>query len=189
MLDPVRPAAVAVHAGAVPLPGRIEIRDLDDAAQVAGAVRVAASAVPEVLPERRGVVPAVAGVVRHELGEPIPLPATVDALKDQVIAADQSQQVTEQRRRRPLRRGLAAVSADDRGQGAQVRPLANTGPVITQPSPAQATPAAAARTSAERRIAERAVARAPWQVSGRSRDRARARPASRASVCSWRLAY
>src|SRR5262249_47867758 len=31
VLDPVRPASVVVEARAVPLPGRVEIRDLDDA--------------------------------------------------------------------------------------------------------------------------------------------------------------
>jgi len=44
---------VAVHAGAVPLAGRIEVRDLDDAAQVAGAVGITAGlAVPVVHPVR-----------------------------------------------------------------------------------------------------------------------------------------
>ena len=42
------------------------------------------------------------------------------ALEEHVIAADQSRQVTEQGRRQPFGRELAAVIADDPGQGAQV---------------------------------------------------------------------
>jgi hypothetical protein len=50
-VGPLRPVNVGVHAGAVPLPGRVEVRNLHDAAQVASAVRITAGlAVPLVLP-------------------------------------------------------------------------------------------------------------------------------------------
>src|SRR5690348_13336811 len=120
MLVPVGLAAVLVHAGAVPLPGRVEIRDQHVAAQVAGVLGVAAGAVPVVGPERRLVELGVVGFGRQGLPEPVRLPAAVGAREDHQIAADQSQQVTEQGRYHPLGRGLAAVAADDRGQGAQV---------------------------------------------------------------------
>jgi hypothetical protein len=42
VLDALRPVQVAVHAGAVPLTGRVEVRDRDDRAQVPGPVGVAA---------------------------------------------------------------------------------------------------------------------------------------------------
>ena len=90
MLVPVGLAAVLVHAGAVPLPGRVEIRDLDDAAQVAGALGVAARAVPVVGPERRLVKFGVVGFDRNGLPEPVDLPAAVGAAEDHEIAADQS---------------------------------------------------------------------------------------------------
>jgi hypothetical protein len=38
MLRPQGPVILAVHAGGVPLPRRVEVRDLHDGAQVAGAV-------------------------------------------------------------------------------------------------------------------------------------------------------
>src|SRR2546423_2816718 len=120
MLDPVGLAAELVQAGAVPLPGRVEIRDLHEATQIAGAVRVAARTAPVVLPERRAVVLAVVVFGGGELPEPVRLPAAVVTLEEQVIAADQSQQVTEQGRRHPVGGGLAAVIADDPRQGAQV---------------------------------------------------------------------
>src|SRR5690348_3490449 len=120
MLVPVGLAAVLVRAGAVPLPGRVEIRDLDDAAQVAGALGVTAGAVPVVRPERRLVKFGVVGFGRNGLPEPVHLPAAVGAAEDHEIAADQSEQVTEQGRRQPLGRGFAAVIADDPRQGAQV---------------------------------------------------------------------
>ena len=94
MLDPRRPVDVAVHAGAVPLPGRVEVRDPYDAAQVAAAVRVAGGfTVPVVgpvplipalapglicgvvgrnrdfLPEPQRMASAVEALERHELGE------------------------------------------------------------------------------------------------------------------------
>ena len=40
MLDPLWPVNVGVHAGAVPLSGRVEVRDLYDTAQVPGAEAV-----------------------------------------------------------------------------------------------------------------------------------------------------
>ena len=42
MLDPLRPENIGVLAGAVPLPRGVEIRGFDDAAQVAGALGIAA---------------------------------------------------------------------------------------------------------------------------------------------------
>lgn len=75
VLDSVRPEGVVVEAGAVPLPGRVEIRDLDDAAQVAAAVRVAADAVPVVLPARRGV-DAYAPTPAAFLGPPAAYPTS-----------------------------------------------------------------------------------------------------------------
>jgi hypothetical protein len=51
MLDSLRPVVIAVHAGGMPLPGRVEVRDRQHAAQVAGAVGITArQAVPAVLP-------------------------------------------------------------------------------------------------------------------------------------------
>jgi hypothetical protein len=66
-------------------------------------------------PERRLVELGVVGFGRHCLPEPVHLPAAVGAREDHEIAADQSQQVTEQGRRHPFGRGLAAVIADDPG--------------------------------------------------------------------------
>src|ERR1043165_8279061 len=123
MLVPVGLAAVLVHAGAVPLPGRVEVRDQHVATQVAGALGVAAGAVPVVGPERRLVELGVVGFGRHGLPEPVHSLAAVGAREDREIAADQSQQVSEQGRRQPfgpVSRGFAAVIADDPRQGAQV---------------------------------------------------------------------
>ena len=54
VLHPLRPVNVGVHGGAVPLPRRVEVRDLYDAAQVPGAVGITERlAVPVVLPVRR----------------------------------------------------------------------------------------------------------------------------------------
>ena len=62
VLDSLRPENIGVHAGAVPLPRGVEVRGFDDAAQVAGALGIAAElavpvAGPEALPERRVRVP------------------------------------------------------------------------------------------------------------------------------------
>src|SRR6185312_7280684 len=167
MLVPVGPVAVLVHAGAVPLPGRVEIRHLHVAAQVAGALGVAAGAVPVVGPERRLVKFGVVGFDRNGLPEPVHLPAAVGAAEDHEIAADQSEQVTEQRRRQPLGRGFAAVIADDPRQGAQV-PSAGCYRAShhTILPPVQVTPAAAARTSAECRMADTDGTWTSWLVSG-----------------------
>src|SRR5947207_1046304 len=130
MLVPVGLGAVLVHAGAVPLPGRVEIRDLDGAAQVAGALGVAAGAVPVVGPERRLVKFGVVGFDRNGLPEPVHLPAAVGAAEDHEIAADQSEQVTEQRRRQPLGRRVAAVTLavmTGRGSGPAAAPGAGPG--------------------------------------------------------------
>ena len=82
MLDPVRPVEVAVHARAVPLPGRVEIRDLDDTAQVAGALGITAGlAVPPVLPVRRvpfDCLEVVAAWSRDALQGPVRLPHAVE---------------------------------------------------------------------------------------------------------------
>src|SRR6516162_11422886 len=52
MLVPLRPEDIPVHASAVPLPRGVEIRDLHDAAQVAGALGIAAElALPMAGPE------------------------------------------------------------------------------------------------------------------------------------------
>src|SRR6202035_342589 len=119
---PVRPTAVLVHAGTVPLPGRVEIRDPHQAPLVAGALGVAARGVPVVAPERRDVELGVVGFDRPSLPEPVQLQAAVGTREIQQIAADQSEQVIEQGRRQSLGRGFAAVIPDDSRQDAQVPP-------------------------------------------------------------------
>ena len=169
MLVPVGLAAVLVRAGAVPLPGRVEIRDLDDAAQVAGALGVAARAAPVVLPERRDVKFGVVGFDRQGLPEPVDLPAAVGAREDHEIAADQSEQVTEQRRRQPLSRRFAAVIADDPRQGAQV-PSAGCYRASSSRHPPPGPGYSGCGRQDIRRTADGRdhPARTPWQVSGRS---------------------
>jgi hypothetical protein len=66
-------------------------------------------------PERRLVELGVVGFGRHGLPEPVHPPAAVGAREDREIAADQSQQVTEQGWHHPFGRGFAAVIADDPG--------------------------------------------------------------------------
>ena len=101
MLDPLRPDAVAVHTGAVPLPYRVEVRGLDDAAQVADAERVAAGlAVPVMGPEHPGPVLGdyeIVGVC--VLQTDMNLPPDVVALKRYSLAADLPHQVGQQGRR------------------------------------------------------------------------------------------
>src|SRR5205085_1172587 len=88
MLVPVGLGAVLVHAGAVPLPGRVEIRDQHVAAQVAGVLGVATGAVPVVGPERRLVELGVVGFGRQGLPEPVQTPAAVGTREDHEIAQD-----------------------------------------------------------------------------------------------------
>jgi hypothetical protein len=83
MLDSRQADSVAVHAGGMPLPGRVEVRDLRDAAQVAGSVGIAAGVagrvvVPELL---RTSVPEDVIVIHWDVVyEPVLLPTAVDAL-------------------------------------------------------------------------------------------------------------
>jgi|SRR5690348_634886 len=81
MLRPKGPVIVAVYAGGVPLPGRVEVRDLHDGAQVAGAVGVAAEfAVPVLLPVRSLQILGPRSIDAPSiLLEPIRLPVAVQA--------------------------------------------------------------------------------------------------------------
>ena len=135
MLVPLRPEDIAVHAGAVPLSRGVEIRDLHDAAQVAGALGIAAEpalpvAGPEARPLRRVPVPVleclefVVAWSRDRLQDRIRLPPAVGAVEGDAVAADLVLQVGQQGRRQPFPvRQIGAVLADDSRQGAQV-PLA-----------------------------------------------------------------
>jgi hypothetical protein len=100
MLESRRTESVAVHAGGMPLPGRVEVRDLRDAAQVAGAVGIAAGvAGPVVVPEllRTGVPDDVKVILHRDVvSEPVLLPTAVKAHNRQAIAGDQAQEVIEQ---------------------------------------------------------------------------------------------
>ena len=106
------------------MPGRVEVRDLHDGAQVAGAVGVAADfAVPVLLPERPLHVlgPRSKGIDAPKiLLEPIRLPVAVHASDLHLIAADLVFQVSQQGQWQPLRREIGAVVADDPRQGVQV---------------------------------------------------------------------
>src|SRR5689334_3191472 len=80
MLDSRRAHSVAIHASGMPLPDREEIRDLRDAAQVAGAVGIAAGvAGPVVVPEllRTGVPGHGEPKFREVVSEPGLLPTAV----------------------------------------------------------------------------------------------------------------
>src|SRR5580693_1802805 len=109
MLYPVGPVIVAVHAGAVPLPRGVEIRGFDDAAQVAGALGIAADlalpmAGPEALPQRRVPVPVtvvecfefVVARNRDRLQDRIRLPPAVLPVEGDTFAADLVLQVGQQ---------------------------------------------------------------------------------------------
>jgi hypothetical protein len=82
----------------MPLPGRIEIRDLDDAAQVAGPVGIAARlAVPVVLPVRRlQVLNHGVAAARDGLKQPRFPPLAVETLERDDVAADLVHQVGQQ---------------------------------------------------------------------------------------------
>jgi hypothetical protein len=124
MLDSRQADSVAVHAGGMPLSGRVEVRDLRDAAQVAGAVGIAAGvAGPVVVPELlRTSVPEDVIVIHWDVvSEPVLLPTAVDAHKRQEIAGDQAQEVIEQRGWQPFPRWqVGPVIGDDGRQRAQV---------------------------------------------------------------------
>jgi hypothetical protein len=99
VLDPQWPVAICVRAGGVLFPGRVEIRDLDDAAQVAGALWVAAGQViPVVLPERlnrrlKKVLTDIGEVERVFLPESVRVTGAVVADESQPIPADMAHQV------------------------------------------------------------------------------------------------
>ncbi len=84
--------------------GRVEVGRLDDAAKVAGALRIAAVALPEVVPERlvlrvRRVLPVEARTVFlvEVLRENYPvLPEVEVVVDDPVVAGDQSSEAPEQ---------------------------------------------------------------------------------------------
>jgi hypothetical protein len=62
VIDPLRPDAVDVHARAVPLSCRVEVRSLDDAVQVAGdGSHAAEAAIPVMAPEQ--LIPALGHIV------------------------------------------------------------------------------------------------------------------------------
>ena len=90
MFDAAWPVKVVVHAGGMPLPGRVEVCDCHDAAQVTAAVGVAARlAVPVMLPLRPvQVLPPVGIDGRKGLRKPVRLSAAVYAEKCQCVAAD-----------------------------------------------------------------------------------------------------
>ena len=94
MLDPIGAEHLGIHGGAVPLPGRVEVRDRGDAAHVAGAVGVgAADAVPVELPVQLfivGIVDCVVAAGREALGEPSGLPEGVLAEELQLVSKPQA---------------------------------------------------------------------------------------------------
>ena len=139
VLDPAAMDNVVVHAGAVPLPGRVEVRDLCDAAQVAGAVRVAAGfAGPEiVVPERlRAGFPASVAVARRDvLPQPLLLPGAVEAEERYQIAGDQVRQVTEQGRCQAFGWGSPRSSLTIPARVRRSRSLDVTMAVMAPPSP------------------------------------------------------
>jgi hypothetical protein len=106
----------------MPLPGRVEIRDLDDAAQVTGPVWMTAHlALPVELPVHLGVRNHGLAAVLHELRGPRFLPPAVETREHDDIAADLAHQVGQQRFRQPSANGqVCAVLADDGRQGTQV---------------------------------------------------------------------
>src|SRR5215472_5276951 len=80
---------VAVHAGAAPLPLRVEVRQLDHAAQVAAEVGVTAGhAVPVVSPEHPVIFRAVAVPGRDALAKPCHLLAAIQSREPQRVTAD-----------------------------------------------------------------------------------------------------
>src|SRR6516165_9576727 len=105
MLVPLRPEDIPVHASAVPLPRGVEIRDLHDAAQVAGALGIAAElALPMAGPEALllrwvPVLECLEFVVvgsRDHLQVRIRSPPAVAAVEGDVVAADLVLQVGQQ---------------------------------------------------------------------------------------------
>ena len=106
------------------MPGRVEVRDLHDTAQVSGPIGVTAwLAVPVDAAQCTGslfLMPGVVGI-RDGLHEPSLLPLAVEALKGDGVAADLSHQLSQQGQRQPFAvRQVGTVLADDARQGAQV---------------------------------------------------------------------
>ena len=176
MLVPLRPENIGVLAGAVPLPRGVEIRGFDDAAQVAGALGIAADlalpmAGPEALPERRVPVPVlkclefVVAWNRDRLQDRIRLPPAVAPVEGDTFAADLVLQVGQQGQRKALLpvRQIGPVLTDDGRQGAQV-PVADRHRSHHEAPPDYVTPAAPVWISAERRIAAGTQARTHWHL-------------------------
>ena len=170
------------------MPGRVEVRDLHDGAQIAGPVGVAAEfAVPVLLPVRPLQVlgPRSKGIDAPTiLLEPIRLPAAVQAGDLHLIAADLVFQVSQQRQWQPLRRKVGAVVADNPRQGAHV-PFAGRHPSCHQIPSTHGTPVAAVWVSAERRMAAMARACPHWQLTGNTcwRTQMPRRPTRPAAGC------
>ena len=122
VFGPQRPVDAAAGADGMPLPGRVEIRDLDDAAQVTGPVWMTAHlTLPVELPVHLRVRNHGLAAVLHELRGPRLLPPAVEAREHDDIAADLAHQVGQQGRRKPLlSRHVGAVLTHDGRQSAQV---------------------------------------------------------------------
>src|SRR5215475_15915022 len=107
MLEPQRPVDAAARADGMPLPGRVEVRDLDDAVQIAGPVGIAARlAAPVVFPVHRcRVFSHGHATVWDGLHEPCFLATAVEARERDDVAADLAYQVSQQGGWQPLLSG------------------------------------------------------------------------------------
>ena len=168
MLHPQRPMIVAVHTGGVPLPGRVEVPDRQDTAQVTSAVGIAQMlAVPVLFP----LDPIQVLRPRHidnrdSLPEPNRPPPAVGSHETHDVAADLVLQIGQQGRRQPSPvRQVGTVLADDGRQGAQV-PFAGRYWSHHEAPPGNVTPATQVWPSVERRMATTIMARARWYPTG-----------------------
>ena len=191
MLQPVRPVIVVVHAGAVPLPRGVEVRGFDDAAQVAGALGIAAglavpAAGPPVLPARWvQVLECLELVVAHSrdlLQGRVPLPPAVAASEGDGVAADLAHQVSQQGRRQPFPvRQVGTVLANDGRQGAQIPFAGHRGRHHETPRD-HFTPAVPAWPSAEHRIAAVNTGRTHWHPGRKHADESETAMAGKAVI-------